>query len=73
MTTTKTEFGLENKLENGLRRQVDNVEPIHPIEMSERNFAKNQEKAWAEQLRKLQGMTGIRGGSCNPSYWESGI
>ena len=30
--------------------------PVHPIEMSERHYHKNQEKAMAENLRKVQGL-----------------
>jgi len=55
-STIKTEFGLEAKITNGLHRQVDEMQAIHPIEMSERHFAKNQEKAWNNQLRKMQGL-----------------
>lgn len=57
MATVKADFGLNDKLDTGLKRQVDEMAPIHPIEMSERHFAKNQEKAWAEQLRKMQGLS----------------
>merc|ERR1712001_302851 len=56
MSNVKVEFGLEDKMGHGLRRQVDQVTPIHPIEISERNFAKNEEKAWLQQLQKLQGI-----------------
>ena len=55
-STVHTEFGLQDKISTGLHRQVDEMQPIHPIEMSERHFAKNQEKAWNNQLRKMQGL-----------------
>merc|ERR1712008_13617 len=55
-STVHTEFGLEDKISTGLHRQVDEMQPIHPIEMSERHFAKNQEKAWNDKLRKMQGI-----------------
>ena len=55
-STIKTEFGLESKINHGLKRQVDEMTPIHPIEASERNFAHNQEKAWCDQLKKMQGL-----------------
>ena len=55
-STVHTEFGLEDKISTGLHRQVDDMQVIHPIEMSERHFAKNQEKAWNNQLRKMQGL-----------------
>ena len=51
-----TEFGLADKLSHGLHREVDDVSRKHPIEMSERHFKKNQEKAMFEQLRKVQGL-----------------
>ena len=56
MNTVKAEFGLKDKISGGLARQVDNVQPIHPIELSERHFAKNQEKALADRLRTVQGL-----------------
>ena len=56
MNTVKAEFGLKDKISDGLTRQVDNVQPIHPIELSERHFAKNQEKALADRLRTVQGL-----------------
>merc|ERR1711893_198210 len=52
---TGTEFS--TKVGHGLRRQVDDLQPVHPIELSERNFAKNQEKAWMKELQKLQGIS----------------
>ena len=55
-TSTVSEFGLGDKISKGLHRQVDEMHAIHPIEMSERHFAKNQEKAWNDQLRKMQGL-----------------
>ena len=55
-STINTDFGLGDKISKGLHRQVDDMQPIHPIEMSERHFAKNQEKAWNDQLRKMQGL-----------------
>ena len=55
-TSTVSEFGLGDKISKGLHRQVDEMQAIHPIEMSERHFAKNQEKAWNDQLRKMQGL-----------------
>ena len=55
-STVHTEFGLQDKISTGLHRQVDEMQAIHPIEMSERHFAKNQEKAWNNQLRKMQGL-----------------
>merc|ERR1711970_388451 len=55
-STINTDFGLNDKISKGLHRQVDDMQPIHPIEMSERHFAKNQEKAWNDQLRKMQGL-----------------
>merc|ERR1712062_12185 len=55
-STVHTEFGLQDEISTGLHRQVDEMQAIHPIEMSERHFAKNQEKAWNNQLRKMQGL-----------------
>merc|ERR1712008_58990 len=53
----KTDFGLEDKMGHGLRREIDQVmQPIHPIEISERNFDRNLEKAQMKQLQKLQGI-----------------
>ena len=56
MSNIKAEFGLEDKMGHGLGRQIDNMQPVHPIEISERNFAQNEEKAWLQQLQKLQGI-----------------
>ena len=55
-STVGTEFGLPDKISHGLHRQVDDLKPLHPIELSERHFHKNQEKAWHDQLRKVQGL-----------------
>ncbi len=64
MSTTKQEFGIENKLEKGLARKVDTLDQlVHPIEVSEKNFAKNTEKAFADNLRKMQ--VKARSGQCN--------
>lgn len=52
----KNDFGLPDKISQGLGRQIDKMQPIHPIEMSERNFDKNQENAWATHLKKVQGL-----------------
>merc|ERR1711893_178817 len=57
MSHIKADFGLEDKMGHGLRRQVDDLQPVHPIELSERNFAKNQEKAWLKELQKMQGIS----------------
>merc|ERR1711936_1123627 len=53
----KTDFGLEDKMGHGLHREIDQVmQPIHPIEISERNFDRNVEKTQMKQLQKLQGI-----------------
>merc|ERR1712029_1229644 len=56
MNSIKGEFGIDDKLSTGLQRQVDKQTPIHPIQMSERHYHKNQEKALAENMRKVQGL-----------------
>ena len=56
MNSTKHEFGLENKIQFGLK-QVRNDDPnlLHPIERSEKSFSQKSEDAVMENLRMQQG------------------
>lgn len=55
-STVNADFGLKDKISNGLRRDVDTMQAVHPIEVSERHFSQNQEKAWCDQMKKVQGL-----------------
>ena len=56
MNSTKHEFGLDNKIQFGLK-QVRDADPNlqHPIERSEKNFSHKSEDAAMENLRMQQG------------------
>lgn len=56
MDTTKHEFGIEDKMQFGLK-QVKNSDPHlqHPIETSEKHFNSKLEQAQMETLRMQQG------------------
>lgn len=56
MNSTKHEFGLENKIQSGLK-QVRDADPNlqHPIERSEKSFSQKSEDAVMESLRMQQG------------------
>ena len=56
MNSTKHEFGLDNKIQFGLK-QVRDADPNlqHPIERSEKSFSHKSEDAVMETLRMQQG------------------
>ena len=55
MALIKEDMGLGSKMELGLTRARDNFDPKHPIEVSEKNFRQNIEKAFKDQCRMSQG------------------
>merc|ERR1711894_128764 len=56
MDTTKHEFGIENKMQFGLKQVRDSDPHLqHPIEKSEKLFKLKSEEALMEQLRMQQG------------------
>ena len=56
MKANKQEFGLEDKMQCGLK-QVKNSSPHleHPIETSDKHFKMKSEEAEMDQLRRMQG------------------
>jgi len=51
-------MGIANKMELGLTRTRDSYDPKHPIEVSEKNYRANMEKAINDQARMTQGFAG---------------
>jgi len=50
------EFDIKDKLSCGLAQVKNDMELVHPIQTSEKNFHQNRELASMEQLRKVQGL-----------------
>ena len=55
MALIKEDMGVVNKMESGLTRARDRFDSKHPIEISERNFQQNYQKALIDQARQTQG------------------
>ena len=55
MALIKEDMGVANKMEVGLSRARDNFDVKHPIEISEKNYLANYEKAVIDQARQTQG------------------
>ena len=55
MALINENMGIPNKMELGLTRTRDNYDPKHPLEVSEKNFHSNYEKAVNAQARQMQG------------------
>ena len=48
-------MSIANKMEFGLTRTRDSYDPKHPIEVSEKNYRVNMERAVNDQARMTQG------------------
>ena len=55
MALINENMGIPNKMELGLTRTRDSYDPKHPLEVSEKNFHSNYEKAVNAQARQMQG------------------
>ena len=55
MALINENMGIPNKMELCLTRTRDNYDPEHPLEVSEKNFHSNYDKAMNAQARQMQG------------------